>query len=114
MHPQILRDGLALPPPTRHQDRLTPVTQASVSGRLEDVFQLVVFRWRQLNPPHLFQPPLLRTSRKDTSKKMQNHPVHVLEQIQQFLGHARLETTQIYAESTAAMIKESYQKALGR
>jgi integrase/recombinase XerD len=30
-----------------------------------------------------------------------------LEQIQQFLGHARLETTQIYAESTAAMIKES-------
>ena len=37
-----------------------------------------------------------------------------LEQIQQFLGHARLETTQIYAESTAAMIKESYQKALGR
>jgi integrase/recombinase XerD len=37
-----------------------------------------------------------------------------LEQIQQFLGHARLETTQIYAESTTAMIKESYQKALGR
>src|SRR5262249_43821048 len=37
-----------------------------------------------------------------------------LEQIQQFLGHAGLETTQIYAESTAAMIKESYQKALGR
>src|SRR5215510_11396701 len=37
-----------------------------------------------------------------------------LEQIQQFLGHARLETTQIYAASTAAMIKESYQKALGR
>jgi integrase/recombinase XerD len=37
-----------------------------------------------------------------------------LEQIQQFLGHARLATTQIYAASTAAMIKESYQKALGR
>jgi integrase/recombinase XerD len=37
-----------------------------------------------------------------------------LEQIQQFLGHARLETTQIYAASTSAMIKESYQKALGR
>jgi hypothetical protein len=30
MHPQILRDGLALPTPTRHQDRLTPVTKASV------------------------------------------------------------------------------------
>jgi integrase/recombinase XerD len=37
-----------------------------------------------------------------------------LEQIQQFLGHAKLETTQIYAASTTAMIKESYQKALGR
>jgi integrase/recombinase XerD len=37
-----------------------------------------------------------------------------LEQIQKFLGHAKLETTQICAESTTAMIKESYQKALGR
>jgi integrase/recombinase XerD len=37
-----------------------------------------------------------------------------LEQIQQFLGHAKLETTQIYAASTTAMIKDSYQKALGR
>jgi site-specific recombinase XerD len=37
-----------------------------------------------------------------------------LEQIQQFLGHAKLETTQIYAESTTAMMKDSYQKALGR
>jgi integrase/recombinase XerD len=35
-----------------------------------------------------------------------------LEQIQKFLGHAKLETTQIYAESTAEMIKASYQKAL--
>ena len=37
-----------------------------------------------------------------------------LEQIQQFLGHAKLETTQLYAASTTAMMKESYQKALGR
>jgi len=37
-----------------------------------------------------------------------------LEQIQQFLGPTKLETTQIYAASTTAMIKESYQKALGR
>src|SRR5438552_13109190 len=37
-----------------------------------------------------------------------------LEQIQQFLGHTTLDTTQIYAASTTAMIKESYQKALGR
>jgi integrase/recombinase XerD len=35
-----------------------------------------------------------------------------LEQIQKFLGHAKLETTQIYAESSAEMIKASYQKAL--
>jgi integrase/recombinase XerD len=35
-----------------------------------------------------------------------------LEQIQKFLGHAKLETTQIYAESSAARIKESYQRAL--
>jgi integrase/recombinase XerD len=37
-----------------------------------------------------------------------------LEQIQKFLGHAKLETTQVYAESTAAMIKASYQQALFR
>ena len=36
-----------------------------------------------------------------------------LEQIQKFLGHSKLETTQIYAESTAEMIRESYQRALG-
>ena len=36
-----------------------------------------------------------------------------LEQIQKFLGHAKLETTQIYAESSLEMIKESYQRALG-
>jgi integrase/recombinase XerD len=35
-----------------------------------------------------------------------------IEQIQKFLGHAKLETTQVYAESTAEMIKESYRKAL--
>jgi integrase/recombinase XerD len=35
-----------------------------------------------------------------------------LEQIQKFLGHSKLETTQIYAESTPEMIKASYQKAL--
>ncbi len=36
-----------------------------------------------------------------------------LEQIQKLLGHSKLETTQIYAESTPEMIKESYQRALG-
>lgn len=37
-----------------------------------------------------------------------------LEQIQKFLGHAQLDTTQIYATSTSAMIKDSYQRALSR
>jgi site-specific recombinase XerD len=36
-----------------------------------------------------------------------------IDQIQKFLGHSKVETAQIYAESSAAMIKESYQKALG-
>ena len=35
-----------------------------------------------------------------------------IDQIQRFLGHSKLETTQIYAESTTEMIRESYQKAL--
>ncbi|MCA1594674.1 MAG: tyrosine-type recombinase/integrase [Acidobacteria bacterium] len=36
-----------------------------------------------------------------------------IDQIQKFLGHSKLETTQIYAESTTEMIKESYRQALG-
>jgi integrase/recombinase XerD len=35
-----------------------------------------------------------------------------LEQIQKFLGHAKIGSTQVYAASTTAMIKESYQQAL--
>jgi integrase/recombinase XerD len=35
-----------------------------------------------------------------------------IDQIQKFLGHSKLETTQIYAESTTEMIKESYGRAL--
>ena len=35
-----------------------------------------------------------------------------LEQIQKFLGHTKLETTQIYAEATTEMIKDSFRKAL--
>ena len=37
-----------------------------------------------------------------------------LEQIQQFLEHAQLDTTQVYAASTTAMIKENYQQVLSR
>lgn len=35
-----------------------------------------------------------------------------IDQIQKFLGHSKLETTQVYAESSSEMIKESYRKAL--
>jgi len=35
-----------------------------------------------------------------------------LELIQKFLGHSKIETTQIYAESTTKRLKESYRKAL--
>jgi hypothetical protein len=46
---------------------------------------------------------------------MHAQPVHLLNKLTKpFLGHTKPETTQIYAASTTAMIKESYQKALGR
>lgn len=35
-----------------------------------------------------------------------------IDQIQKFLGHSKLETTQVYAESTTEMIKEGYRRAL--
>jgi integrase/recombinase XerD len=37
-----------------------------------------------------------------------------LEQIQKFLGHTKIDTTQVYAASTTAMIQESYQQTLSR
>ena len=37
-----------------------------------------------------------------------------IKQMQKFLGHPKLETTQVYAESSTAMMWESYQKALSR
>jgi hypothetical protein len=69
MPPQILGDGRALAPPARHHYRLTPVTKASVSGRLKDVLSLLLFHCRQLNPLHLFSPPLLRSLTKGYLKK---------------------------------------------
>ncbi len=53
-------------------------------------------------------PPLLRHSVAQTLLERGM----TLEQIQKFLGHAKLETTQIYAESSPGMIKASYQRAL--
>jgi integrase/recombinase XerD len=37
-----------------------------------------------------------------------------IEQIQKFLGHSKLETTQLYAESSTEMMRESFQRALSR
>ena len=37
-----------------------------------------------------------------------------IEQIQKFLGHSKLETTQLSAESSTAMLRESFQRALSR
>jgi integrase/recombinase XerD len=35
-----------------------------------------------------------------------------LDQVQKFLGHAKIETTQIYASSSTTMIQQSYRQAL--
>jgi len=35
-----------------------------------------------------------------------------IDQIQKFLGHMKLETTQVYAEFTTEMIEGSYHRAL--
>jgi hypothetical protein len=56
-------------PPARHQYRLTPVTEAPIVGRLEDGFQLFLFRCRQPNPPHLFSSPLMRNLTRGYRKK---------------------------------------------
>jgi site-specific recombinase XerD len=37
-----------------------------------------------------------------------------IEQIPKLLGHAKLETTQMYAEASTQMMRESYQKVLSR
>ena len=53
-------------------------------------------------------PHLLRHSVATTLLKL-GMPI---DQIQKFLGHSKLETTQVYAESTTEMIKESYRRVL--
>ena len=55
-------------------------------------------------------PPLLRHSVATTLLE-RGMPS---DQIQTFLGHAKLETTQIDAESSAEMITKSLQRALAR
>jgi hypothetical protein len=69
MHPSILRNGLALPPPTRHQDRLAPVAAAAIGSRFEEVFQMYLFRGRQPDASHLVQPPCMRNCPREYLKK---------------------------------------------
>jgi hypothetical protein len=77
MYASILGNHLALPPPMRHQDRLAPVTEASVVGRFEDLFQWRLCCPRQPDPPPRFHPLLYSFAQEGTSKKMQGHPPHV-------------------------------------
>jgi len=37
-----------------------------------------------------------------------------IERMQKFLGHDKLEITQVYAESSTEMMRERYQRVLGR
>jgi len=62
-------------------------------------------------------------ARAGITKKVHPHPLRhtvatfllekgmPLEQIQKFLGHSKIETTQIYAESSTEMMKEGFQRA---
>lgn len=69
MHAQILGDGPTLTAPARHQHRLAPVAEASVGGRLENVFEVRLFRCRQPNPLHRFCLPLMRHLTRGYLKK---------------------------------------------
>src|SRR6516165_7011871 len=65
----VLCDGRALPPPTRHQDRLAPVAEASIGRGLEEVFQVCLVRGRQPDASHLVQPPCIRNCPRVYLKK---------------------------------------------
>jgi integrase/recombinase XerD len=68
-----------------------------------DIASLIFVARKLTQPPHLLRHSVATTLLE------RGMPI---EQIQKFLGHAKLETTQIYAESSAEMIKASYQRAL--
>src|SRR6516225_7963539 len=61
--------SLALPPPTRHQDRLASVAEASIGSRLEEVFHMYLFRGRQPDASPLVQPPFMRNCPREYLKK---------------------------------------------
>src|SRR5262249_19015320 len=102
MHPDILSDGLALPPPMGHQDRLTPVAEASVISGVEDRFQWRLFCGCQPNPPHRFHLLSCNTVREGTSKKMQGHQPHVLDTI------FRVVTSEVLKTRIVLIIREDF------
>src|SRR5882672_8421939 len=53
------------------------------------------------------------TTHEDFSDRLLERGMPI-EQMQKFLGHSKLETTQLYAESSTAMMRESSQRALSR
>ena len=65
------------------------------------------------------KPPSVPESTKKVHPHLLRHTVATfllekgmpLEQIQKFLGHSKIETTQIYAESSTEMMKEGFQRA---
>jgi hypothetical protein len=69
MHPQILGDGLALPPSMGHDDRLAPVAESSVIGRFEELFQVRLFRCCQSDAPHLCSSPLMKNYKRIPQKR---------------------------------------------
>src|SRR5207249_10438697 len=69
MDPQILGDGLTFTTATRHQHRLVPVTESSISGGLEQVFQLPLFLCRESDPLHFVHSPLMRNCSRGYLKK---------------------------------------------
>src|SRR2546430_14248212 len=69
MDPQILGDGLTFTTATRHHARLVPVTESSISGGLEQVFQLPLFLCRESDPLHFVHSPLMRNCSRGYLKK---------------------------------------------
>src|SRR5262245_61830090 len=72
MYPQILGDGLALPPAMGHDDRLAPVAESTIIGRFEELFQACLFRCCQSDAPHLCSSPLMKNPIRGYLKKDAN------------------------------------------
>jgi site-specific recombinase XerD len=67
------------------------------------------------NAPHIRS--VIKTTKKQAQITKRVYPYLLgmpSEQIQKFLGRSKLETTQLYAESSTEILRESYQRALSR